>query len=355
MTWELQGLGNTRNLIVEGAFALDPSFCVIPVGITSIDIGPMPAGDYEIHVRIVDPDDGFGGVPSPSFGVAAFTVGQSPTVPVPTLRPLGLAALVLAVVGAAGWRMRRKLGRASRLFAMALAMTILPASEGMAAVVFLLEVTLIAPPSGPSPESIVEGYDFSSGQSPPFAAISAGSPSHAAYLLPVRAKGGFSALLQAHPNSVRAQLERTVLLAYSSAENRNLGVAALELESVIESVSAPLDFEFSADASPVALGVPLDAKSVFGVPDWRTQLNLQQAWQRQSGWARIGVLDNGYDLGHPDSIAFDGGGQFTGGNLITADVLDVGRLGTAQTVAECVVTQPSTCDANLDELEPVAL
>lgn len=353
VTWELQGTGSTRDLIVDGLIALDPLFCVIPVGTTSINIGSLPVGDYEIHVKLVDQLDGFGGVPSSSFGSANISVSQAPSQPIPANSPLSSAIIILLILGVALLSIRYRSNLASNGVLIFASFALLQGEACRAAESFLLEVTLSGAVSAPSAEDIVEGYDFSSGQSPPFGAILVGTPSHANYLLPIRASGAFSAQLQAHPTLVRAQLERTVLIAYASAINRSAGMAALQAESVIESVEVPIDYEFSATS---AADSTVRAKSIQGVPDWRAQVNLPQAWQRESGWARIGVLDNGYDLGHPDLVAFDAGGQFVGGNLITADNLDVGRLGEAQTVAQCVdTTEPSTCDANLDELQPVVL
>jgi hypothetical protein len=306
VTWELQGQGSMRDLVVHGLPMLDILFCFINPHTTAINIGTLPPGDYEINIKIVDPNDGFGGIPTSSYGNVVFSVGGAPRAAIPALQPLGLIMFLAAVMGVACWRLRREYAAFSWLAVMVLPVLMMPAASCLAAEVFALEVTLIPPPSGPSPESVVEGYDFSSGQSPPFAAISAGSPSHATYLLPARATGSFSALLQAHPDSVRAQLERTVLIVYSSLASRDVGQAALQSESVIESVNVPIDYEFSADvAARLGVAAPI-AKTVSGVPDWRSQLNLPQAWQHQGGWARIGVLDNGYDWGHPDLIAFDG-------------------------------------------------
>ncbi len=186
VAWELQGTGSTRDLVVEGLYALDPLFCTISVGTTSINIGSLPPGEYQIHIKIVDPDDGFGGIPSFSFGSANFTVGEAPHMPIPTLQPFGLFALVIGLIGVAWSGLRKKSAAVSWLAVIALPVLMMPAVECVAADVFVLEVTLIPPPSGPSEESVVEGYDFSSGQSPPFAAITAGSHRHAAYLLPIR-------------------------------------------------------------------------------------------------------------------------------------------------------------------------
>ncbi len=345
VVWDLRGTGNVRDLVVDGAAFLDPLFCLNEIGTTEIVIGALSPGAYEIHIKIRDPLDGAGGIPTPSFGSAQFTVGQAR--PIPTLNLLGLGIVVVLLVGVVAFGRRRMV---SSLSITALALCVMQSPTCVAQEAILLEITLAQAPA-PSPESIVEGYDFASGINPPFPALTAGSPSYAVYLLPFRARGEVSARLLAHPESTRAKAERTLLIAYTSPANRDAGIAAMQAEEAIESVSIPVALEHSAD-EPIRLA---SAKSILGIPDWRSQLHLPQAWARVGGWARIGVLDNGYDVGHPDLLSFDGSGQYTGGNLITADSLDIGRLGTAPSVDNCVFPAPSTCDTNLDEMEPVAI
>jgi hypothetical protein len=99
--WQLQGSGATRDLIVEGLFALDPPLCVLSTATTAYNVGVLPTGDYQVHVKLVDPLDGLGGIPSPSFGSVNLTVRHAPVVPIPTLQPFGLLALIVSVLGLA--------------------------------------------------------------------------------------------------------------------------------------------------------------------------------------------------------------------------------------------------------------
>ncbi len=346
VVWELQGSGSVRDLVVNGVAFQEPLFCNSAIGTTAIVIGTLPPGAYEIHIKIRDPNDGLGGILSPSFGSAQFVVG--PTLAIPGLGRLGQALIVALILALTVWLRNGRFGAPLLMivvFGYGLASPPVRAQDA-----FIVELTL-APPPAPPPEAIVEGYDFATGLNPPFPALTVGSPSYAVYLLPFRASGAFSALLQANPGSVRAQLERSLLVAYASAEDRAAGMQAMQAEGAVESVSLPIDLDFAA--AP-ATGLPRPA-ALGGIPDWRTQLRLPQAWARVGGWARVGVLDNGYDTGHPDLLAFDGAGQLTGGNTITADTLDLGRLGFNQTVADCSFPAPSTCDTNLDEMEPVAI
>ncbi len=215
LVWQLVGTGQARDLIVNGLPFQEPLFCLIDVSTTSIVIGELPPGSYEIHIKIRNPLDGLGGIPSPSYGSVQFTVGQA--LPIPTLRPLSLVIFAAILLGIVVLGRRRHF---SVLGVAVLAVCIAPTSDCQAQEPALLEVTM-APWPAPSPESIVEGYDFASGLNPPFPALTAGDPTYAVYLLPFRAPGEVSARLGAHPQSLRAKLERTILIAYTSEANRS--------------------------------------------------------------------------------------------------------------------------------------
>lgn len=205
LTWVLQGTGRVRDLIVNGLPFQEPLFCGIEVGTIFVPIGNLPTGEYEVHIKIRNPLDGVGGIPSPSYGSVQFTVGASR--PIPVLHSFGLFVLSVLLFGAV-WLGRRRLSSVAGAFALALACCIVPISESQAQESLFLEVTL-TPPPGPTPAAIVEGYDFASGLNPPISALTVGSPTHGQYLLPFRSSGQFAVLLNTHPDSVRAKLERS--------------------------------------------------------------------------------------------------------------------------------------------------
>lgn len=98
--WELIGAGAVRDLNVQGQDC-EP-FPVAPViEITAINIGTLPPGNYEIHIHIVGP----GSESDASRGSIAFGVGEA-IVPITTLNSVGLALLILSVLGLA-WIKRR--------------------------------------------------------------------------------------------------------------------------------------------------------------------------------------------------------------------------------------------------------
>jgi len=226
---------------------------------------------------------------------------------------------------------------------------LLPAGTAMADV-FPLQVVLREAPAGPSPWAIVEGYDFASGSPPPISAMSVGQPVGAEYLLPVRAGGVFLSRLNTHHQSDRARLERTILLKYTSDANRQSALSALSGSGGIESVFVPLEQD---RYFPVAQTSVPQSRSVTGSTPWRSLLDFPGAWEREQGWARVGVLDNGYDPSHPALVAIDPAGHLTGGNVISAGTLDIGDLGINQGVDFCDFF--TMCDRNLDEAQPKAV
>jgi hypothetical protein len=107
VVWELRGTGSVRDLVVNGAAFLDPLFCLNEIGTADIVIGSLSPGPYEVHIKIRDPFDGAGGIPSPSFGSVQFSVGQAR--PIPTMQPLSLAVLVGLLLGVVILSQRRSL------------------------------------------------------------------------------------------------------------------------------------------------------------------------------------------------------------------------------------------------------
>lgn len=161
VVWELVGTGEARDQIVNGLSDLEPLYCTLGTGTTSIVIGSLPLGQYTIVINFRDIFDGLGGIPNP-VGSLQFTVGQAR--PIPTIQPLGVAALAALLIGVVALGRRRFVHMLSIGL---LAFCITPASDCQTQESVMLGVTL-APPPAPSPESVVEGYDFSSGSQPSF-------------------------------------------------------------------------------------------------------------------------------------------------------------------------------------------
>ena len=68
--------------------------------------------------------------------------------------------------------------------------------------------------------------------------------------------------------------------------------------------------------------------------------DIQSAWELSEGMGYVGIIDTGLQINHPDLRAFDGVGNFIGGNLLDGYY----QIDFAKT---------SGIDLNVDELEPV--
>lgn len=96
------------DVIVPGLITFEP-FCNGPPTTTFFDVGPLPAGEYEVRIWIIDVVTGF--EETTQVASASLTVAQGPAArPVPTTGALGGIMLVLSVCLVA-WRV---LGNRSR-------------------------------------------------------------------------------------------------------------------------------------------------------------------------------------------------------------------------------------------------
>ena len=209
-----------------------------------------------------------------------------------------------------------------------------------------LHVLLAAGQDAPTPQEIVEGYDFSSGGPPPLSAFVAHPPEDAEYLLPVRASGAFKAYLAAHSDSARARLERYIVVRYPSGANLTAARNALLADDNVEFAHsvAPAEFTVASSLTTRALQSILPAQAAS---DWRTPLHVDEAWATAGGWSLVGTVDSGIATLHSALRAFHEG-KYAGGNYLSALSYDIGRTGIGQceTVADCIERNP-------DEAQPV--
>lgn len=198
-----------------------------------------------------------------------------------------------------------------------------------------LYVMLAADPGAPTPEDVVEDWDFSS--TPPTTGLGAESPVTAWYLLPRRAGGDFKALLDANPETARARLERYIVVEYPSDSNLNDAMSALDADSNIEAVMQPVEIALSSSKTPPSPETA--ARGQLGANYGLEDMNVPEAWGLAGGHAFIGVVDTGLAVEHPELRPFTTGGSFTNGGFLPAYSLDFGRW-------------PDGLDDNVDELEP---
>ncbi len=262
--------------------------------------------------------------------------------PALTLSSLLLLAFLFAI---AVWRHRQ---HASSALITLVAATLPLGGSAQAAGEQLVEVLLSTDPGAPSPQDVM-GYFFLSpppGGPPPLQAFSTAMPDSVTYLLPRRASGDFLAWLDANPDSVRAKLERYLLIRYSASADIQTALASLRSDTYVVAAYLPHPAEFATGPAG-GLGARLPAVAAPGATDTYTQygwdaLNIAAAWQLAGGYALIGDADSGLAVDHPALRQFSDTGQYLGGNFIPASSFDIGNW-------------PDDYDANVDEAEPVPL
>ena len=96
-----------------------------------------------------------------------------------------------------------------------------------------IEVLVTTAPGAPTADDLVTYYRGQPLTPPPLQGLTVGNPQKIAYLMPVRAEGDFLAQLQAHPDSVRAQLERYVVVIYPAGTDLSSPLVALQADPYV--------------------------------------------------------------------------------------------------------------------------
>lgn len=96
-----------------------------------------------------------------------------------------------------------------------------------------IAVLVSTAPGAPTPEDLIEYYHGSQTTPPPLRGLRIGRPKQIAYLLSVRAQGDFRTSLEEHPDSVRAQLERYVVVLYPEGTHLEEPLAALRSDPYV--------------------------------------------------------------------------------------------------------------------------
>lgn len=325
------GFSGTRNGIPDG--------CGWPIVNHEIPLGGLAPGEYTVTVQM-------------SYEVAPVLINivtidvlnlevQAPT---PHAVPLGdmfawlVLGLILLVVG---WIVIR---RRQAIMAIPLILLIahMPDSTAQTSQELVwVQAVLAGGPEAPTPKDIVEAWDFAA-SSAPTPSLAASGAVAAAYALPFQAKGDFRTRLLANPDSPRARLERSVLLAYPAQADREAKVDMLLSDANIEAAWVPVDLELSSGLM-----------STSGTGHYGgAAMNIDVAWQWAGGHAFVGVIDSGLFTNHeelrPFSPAQGGTFTFTRGNFLPALSADIGRM-------KFWANGPAIgtpFDLNVDELQP---
>ena len=204
--------GNTVRVLLEGVHELDPLHCNLPEYTNVYPVGSFEAGSYTFQIdRHYVP---FGGSSvTETLRTLQIVIAGVPAVPLPAIGTLAVIATVFALLAAAAFRLRR---RHPGLLALPL-LALLPLHSDAQEPNRYIKVLVSTEPGAPTAYDLVHYLDFSPPSGPPpLEAFNVISPAGVTYLLPLRASGDFLAYLEANPESVRARLERYVLVAYTA-------------------------------------------------------------------------------------------------------------------------------------------
>src|SRR5262249_31754300 len=143
-------------------------------------------------------------------------------------------------------------------------------------------------PGAPTADDLVDYYRGEQLGPPPLQGLTVGNPQKIVYLMPMRGQGDFLANLQAHPDSVRAALERYVVVIYPPGTDRSTPLAALRADPyVLAAYPTPVS-DFSTPAASVSaktLWAPDSPEAPSTDSQYgRADMNVDAAWQMAGGY-----------------------------------------------------------------------
>ncbi len=137
--------------------------------------------------------------------------------------------------------------------------------------------------------------------------LGVGAPTHVKYLISDRAKGATASALEANPETAAAKLQRYVVITYPENANIDAIMKALQKNPHVLHVSKNRKAGLSI--------TPSDTHYINNNQWGIDKLNLPYAWDLAKGHAYVAVTDTGIETTHPDLQAFDGSGNYVGGNF----------------------------------------
>jgi hypothetical protein len=203
-------------------------------------------------------------------------------------------------------------------------------------------------PGAPTADALVAYYRGAQLTPPPLQGLTVGNPQKIAYLMPVRAQGDFLANLQAHPDSVRAALERYVVVIYPAGADLAAPLAALRADPYVLAAYLTPTSDFSTPAASVS-DKPLWAPDAPQAPSTdsqygRADMNIDAAWQMAGGYALIADIDSGLYEQSPALEQFNAAGHYVGGGFVPVHSMDISLTG--------IVDPPQNSD-DVDERRPM--
>ena len=289
--------GNAIRILFLGVHYDDPLLCTIPVGTASYPVGSFEAGSYTLQVDLHEP-----GEPASTLGTVPFTVMgvAEPPISAPTLTSLGVLVLLLGFIGLVARKFRVSVTQ------VLLVATIVLPSIGQAQTASapdrVIEVLLSTAPGAPTAAQLVDYYARPEGN-PPLPTLASTHPEAVRYLLSIRAEGDFLERLEANPNSVRAMLERYLIVIYPEEVDLDRTLSTLRSDPYVAAAYRPVPMEFSS-VELMDFGI---IEEPFGGGQYgRDDLNIEAAWQIAGGYSLIADIDSGLYTNHPALRQFSG-------------------------------------------------
>jgi hypothetical protein len=336
-------------IVVWSASYTDPILCYYTPGISTYAVGAYPPDSYTLQVDREYFGD-LGGIQTETLGVIPFTVSGPTAQPaaLPALNSIGSGVLILALAG--GVVRRRGHVTARILLAAALA-PLAPSGHAQTAspdstpANHLVELLVTTAPGAPTPDQIIAYFESPTG-APPLQALRVENPTSAEFLLGQRAAGDFLRRLQEHPDSVRAKLERYLLVVYPDGADLERAVSALRADPYVAAAQEPVPMEFSSvDLADFQVDDAQDNQEIY-TQYGRDALNIDAAWALSGGgYALVADIDSGAYVNSPWLRQF-AGSQYVAGNFIPVASLDVSGRG---------LKVPIPDDPNVDERRAVLI
>lgn len=281
--------GNAITILFNAVRFLSLELCPFTPGIATQSFGIYPPGSYTLTVQLRYPDVG-GDWVIETLDILPFMVGAPPNpVAVPIWDRSYAIACILLLLFMGSLALRRR-GMVWLCVLAAIAPVTGQATEPADR---MIEVLLTTAPGAPTAEQLVEFYAHPT-DVPPLDALHASPPVTVDYLLPVRTQGQFREDLLAEPQSVRAQLERYVLMVFSDGVDIDRMTAALQADPFVRYAGRPLGADFSS-ATVTSFTLDDPEAPQYG----RDDLNIDAAWTLAGGYALIAQLDSGLYVKSP--------------------------------------------------------
>jgi len=198
----------------------------------------------------------------------------------------------------------------------------------------------------PTPQQIVQESLLST--PPPqytLNAFNTATPTKVEYLIKIRATGNLKTIMDNSPNWTQSRLQQFLSLTYSNSIDSSTIQLSLNNDTDIRT-AYQIDESIKPELSvPIANPTSETIKYIPKKSDLSINMNsadIVSAWELSEGMGYVGIADTGLQSDHPNLRAFDGLGNYTGGNILDGFYhIDFGE------------TYDGILDFNVDELEPV--